>query len=586
MQSALPQDRGDRIALGALGLLLALGVARAIWLAWTSDDAFISFRYAENLVSGDGLVYNAGERVEGYSNLLWTLMLATAVQLGVPIVLAAQGLGILTYATLALCLAHRSWSRHRSLGLPFLPLAAALVLVSSDFHEWSTGGLETMLFTLLAVQGLLLTRTSSASLRPPLVAGALFSLLVLTRPDGLLLAAAGAVSFLVPASATPRGVRLSRALCVAIPVAITAGVLVAFKLGYYGEVLPTPFYSKSVLRPWYSQGVVYVGLYLAKNWFLPASLIAILALRRYTARKKSTETDVDGLFLVGAAALFTAYLMHVGGDFMFARRLVPIVPLLLVALEDQVALLESTRLRSAVAAACIAGALVTFPLYTDEKARIRGVADERRYYKPWVLDARSEQGRVVGDALRGTPARVMFEGGMCSFGYYSRLPYLAEMTGLTQYSLARLPLDERRRVGHEKRPTTAWMNEHQIHLVVSKRFPPIPRPTGRGRGRGRGRPPFDQVYFGDVAQARVHIYSDAVMDRLRGVPGVSFVPIETALASALEQIEHASAPEAERIYALLDRYYFRGAGERGRLAALRLRAAVEARSTVGRESLD
>jgi len=541
MQSALPQDRGDRIALGALGLLLALGVARAIWLAWTSDDAFISFRYAENLVSGDGLVYNAGERVEGYSNLLWTLMLATAVQLGVPIVLAAQGLGILTYATLALCLAHRSWSRHRSLGLPFLPLAAALVLVSSDFHEWSTGGLETMLFTLLAVQGLLLTRTSSASLRPPLVAGALFSLLVLTRPDGLLLAAAGAVSFLVPASATPRGVRLSRALCVALPVGITAGVLVAFKLGYCGEVLPTPF---------------------------------------------CTETDVDGLFLVGTAALFTAYLMHVGGDFMFARRLVPIVPLLLVALEDQVALLESTRLRSAVAAACIAGALVTFPLYTDEKARIRGVADERRYYKPWVLDARREQGRVVGDALRGTPARVMFEGGMCSFGYYSRLPYLAEMTGLTQYSLARLPLDERRRVGHEKRPTTAWMNEHQIHLVVSKRFPPIPRPTGRGRGRGRGRPPFDQVYFGDVAQARVHIYSDAVMDRLRGVPGVSFVPIETALASALEQIEHASAPEAERIYALLDRYYFRGAGERGRLAALRLRAAVEARSTVGRESLD
>ncbi len=43
-------------------------------LAWSNrfiqDDAFISFRYAENLVQGKGLVYNEGERVEGYTNFL------------------------------------------------------------------------------------------------------------------------------------------------------------------------------------------------------------------------------------------------------------------------------------------------------------------------------------------------------------------------------------------------------------------------------------------------------------------------------------------------------------------------------------
>lgn len=41
-----------------------------------TDDAFISFRYARNLVEGHGLVYDLGEYVEGYSNFLWVLELA------------------------------------------------------------------------------------------------------------------------------------------------------------------------------------------------------------------------------------------------------------------------------------------------------------------------------------------------------------------------------------------------------------------------------------------------------------------------------------------------------------------------------
>ena len=43
---------------------------------WLADDAMISMRYARNLAEGLGLVWNAGERVEGYTNLLWTLFMA------------------------------------------------------------------------------------------------------------------------------------------------------------------------------------------------------------------------------------------------------------------------------------------------------------------------------------------------------------------------------------------------------------------------------------------------------------------------------------------------------------------------------
>src|SRR5512143_2619799 len=39
------------------------------------DDAYISFRYAQNAILGHGLVFNPGERVEGFTNFLWTAMM-------------------------------------------------------------------------------------------------------------------------------------------------------------------------------------------------------------------------------------------------------------------------------------------------------------------------------------------------------------------------------------------------------------------------------------------------------------------------------------------------------------------------------
>ena len=53
--------------LGLLGVQLSYGLC-------PQDDAFISFRYAENFAQGNGLVYNVGERVEGFTNLSWTVL--------------------------------------------------------------------------------------------------------------------------------------------------------------------------------------------------------------------------------------------------------------------------------------------------------------------------------------------------------------------------------------------------------------------------------------------------------------------------------------------------------------------------------
>ena len=64
---------------GALLVSLA-GLAAHVWVwrKFVADDAYISLRYARNLVEGHGLVWNPGEAVEGYSNLAWVLVAAAA----------------------------------------------------------------------------------------------------------------------------------------------------------------------------------------------------------------------------------------------------------------------------------------------------------------------------------------------------------------------------------------------------------------------------------------------------------------------------------------------------------------------------
>ena len=76
---------------------LVLAVTAVVWagsLSWVGDDAFISFRYARNLAEGNGLVFNVGERVEGYTNFLWTLLMAAAIRLGLDPTQVSVGLSI------------------------------------------------------------------------------------------------------------------------------------------------------------------------------------------------------------------------------------------------------------------------------------------------------------------------------------------------------------------------------------------------------------------------------------------------------------------------------------------------------------
>ena len=140
------------VALIATLILLLLHAGR---YAFLTDDAYISFRYARNLAEGHGLVFNAGaERVEGYSNFLWTALLAAASAAGVPPERAASPLSLLATVALwalvvAYALRHPPPSGHAWL----IVVPPLLLALTRSVAVWSTSGLETRWFEALVVAG-------------------------------------------------------------------------------------------------------------------------------------------------------------------------------------------------------------------------------------------------------------------------------------------------------------------------------------------------------------------------------------------------------------------------------------------------
>jgi hypothetical protein len=364
-----------------LGLLAAYAVWRVIHLAWTCDDAFISYRYAKHLIEGQGLVFNPGERVEGITNLLFTLMVAGLMAAGLEPRFASMALGGIAYVAVALTLAWWSYRKRPSTGL-WLPLGACLWLVQDDLHAWGTGGLETTVFAALALGGMACLAVSNR-IRGAALGGFLLALACFTRPDGILFAAVGVAAPLFLLSDTPSSGsrhRLKEIVAVATPVLVLCAALVAFKLLYYGRVLPTAFYAKSATDPYYAQGLTYVALYGAKHWAMSLSLVILPMVAWWTGRARVLWFRRDGLLALAAFAVFTAYVAHSGGDFMFARRLVPALPFLFVFLDAAISAL-APKPGVALALLVTGASFLPYPLFShDQPEFVHGITDERLGY--------------------------------------------------------------------------------------------------------------------------------------------------------------------------------------------------------------
>lgn len=442
------------------GLLAALYAVHALGIYYVSDDGFISFRYAQNLLRGHGLVYNVGERVEGYTNFLWVMMLAAAQWLlpsaGMPHI--AQVLGvILGMCAVVVVSRFGAWlpPQRPALGA----LAAACLAAQTCFAAWGTGGLETTLVALLLLIGATSYVRHLYEGRGLGASAFAFALATLARPDAGLFFAVTTLHLVTAGKA--RGAERWRQL--ATWLAIYAAVFVPYfiwRYTYYGYLLPNTFYAK-VGSGWrqYIRGGRYTASYL---W--SAGLVAFVpALVRCVSRPRAAWRDYFVL-LVGA---YVAYIAYVGGDGLFFFRFFAfIAPLVALLLADGLLSVHDTfGARGGVVRGLVGASILLLaqgslgPLLLTDLYRWRepqsgltfpGRNGEHSYY--WFDNYFVDRLAIAAHWLQANapPTSVVAAtpGGSIAYHMDARV---IEMLGLTDATIAHTPTEfGAGRAGHEK----------------------------------------------------------------------------------------------------------------------------------------
>lgn len=301
-------------ALSLLTLCILLAGVQFYWF-YTVEDAYISFRYAENLIDGNGLVYNPGSRVEGYTNFLWVICLAFLHSLvsWIDLPLTAKLLGAFCSTLTLLCLAQYS---HPCIKNRFKLIIPLIVVISPGFLLWTVAGLETPLVTLLLTIAFVIDQSERKAMH--FRAGICFGFAILTRPDiALVFAAYLSVQMLV----NRKNVRYAIALLAGCGAIVVPHAL--FRFFYYNSFVPNTYFIKT--KRFLGGGTAYFMKYLSIAGLIPISLAILGCVVRGNCRKTIISLTIPPV-------VYLSYIHHIGGDWMpMGRYFIPVIPLFAIA---------------------------------------------------------------------------------------------------------------------------------------------------------------------------------------------------------------------------------------------------------------
>lgn len=290
----------------ALPLIVAAAVAHnAVLWTWYIEDAAISFAFAEHLALGEGLVaYDGGERVEGYSNPTWVLLLAVFELLGAPSEASARYIQVvLAGLTIPVVyLLGREAAPREDTDVPLF--AAALLAGSAQFAIWGSSGLENGLFNLLLAIALWRTAVEVRAGGWPWSAFWFF-LVAISRPEAILYAAVGGFCALIFQLHARRG--LGPTLKWLITFFLPFGVWHAWRYTYFAWPWPNTYYAKlgdhRDPKPfaWDRAGWKYVrewGRDTKMGYFLPVLFLGLTGGRDWRAIVGITAATAAGVAIL------------------------------------------------------------------------------------------------------------------------------------------------------------------------------------------------------------------------------------------------------------------------------------------------
>ncbi len=422
--------------------------------AFIQDDTYITLRYVRNFVMGHGLVFNIGERVEGYTCFLWVMILSIAAILRFNIENVSQHLSVffgllslfMTFAFYKMIVIQQHGtdkekpSERRN---SWFTLAPVLFLVfSGPFSFWSVSGMESSLFTFLLVTGLFFHMQKPWRTRPSHPYVLTMLLASLTRPEGVLFYTIIVIHSLVWAllSDTPEP-RKSALRVLNAEIILFAAPYVTFtlfRLIYYGHLFPNTFYAKTGLSSVYiTAGITYLvqffRAYLLYGIVLAAPLYLLLN------RERRFETSLFYSIIL----TYCLYIVSVGGDVLSLHRFfLPVLPLIFILWARflqtiYIVLVHRLKKNRTVlfVAVCLTVFFFTVYIYLGEKTKIEhvvahenGLVEKMKFEALWLKKVQDERGGKLTVAATTIGA----------LGYFSEATII-DMLGLTDEYIAHHP---------------------------------------------------------------------------------------------------------------------------------------------------
>lgn len=278
---------------------------------YTIDDSFIFYHYAQNLGSGKGLVWNAGESipVEGYTSVLWVWVLSFFSFLKVDLQLISKIIGVILlllvtgYGSLQV---YKNGKILAAIAFPFFILCNPYLVLNV------ISGMDTALAIFLIT--LFMVVMYDLIVKPnrykAIICGILGLLVGLTRPEANLLVL---VLFTFPFFLFP-WLRIFL-LHGFIPYVVIGLIYFVWRTSYFGLLFPLPFYIKQVeFTALAGRGDVLGFIFLIS----PLILLAIIGV---IGKTKILAPFIAGIVIQMIYYLFPRHLMG-----MHFRYLMPLYP--------------------------------------------------------------------------------------------------------------------------------------------------------------------------------------------------------------------------------------------------------------------
>jgi arabinofuranosyltransferase len=445
-----------------LGFLIVIFIYFCFSVVHIQDDSFITFRYVKNFLHGNGLVFNPGERVEGYTSILWVFLLSGFAFIGIDIVSAAQILGVIfgagtifvTYllADNILLLNHFSKnekisSRDIILRKLFTLFPCLLLTFNGALHYWCISGMETGLFIFLTVTCIYLYVVRKK--KNIFFYSSLFLMLnSLARPEGVLIFAIVTVHFWFYSyfidvqkniSNWTKLIFSKRALIFYSIFLFPNLLLLFFRLSYYGYPFPNTFYAKTGFSLIYIQtGLEYTWDFIKTYMLIGVMLLPLI----YFIIKKKKQQEITLLILI--VSIYCLYIIFIGGDvlpiYRFFLALLPLLFILfssfsylLISRDVILSKLQSSKHEIAVVIIFILGITSINYFVPKEKISKFSLSEDRLVIKMtgtanWISNYQISNGKKLTVAASTIGA----------LSYYSDA-IIIDMLGLTDATIAHHP---------------------------------------------------------------------------------------------------------------------------------------------------